>query len=106
MICDAIHCSIMLLRNWTKRGQDLDTLNEFATCCIGLENLISKDVMQSIKAVAIARKVHVRAVIAEQARQKKCNLYSPSELARVSCKSSKLLRERSHKVGLMMALGE
>jgi hypothetical protein len=100
-IYEAMQFSLMLARNPIRKGQD-EKNRRIARGCIGLEHLISTDVIQHIKSSKKAKKQHALTVLAEQDRQRKCNAGSHVNLARVSHTSSKSARERSRAVAKLV----
>jgi hypothetical protein len=66
--------------------------------CVGLDHLISRDVMQRYADVRDGRRQHVRAVLEAQDRQRRRSVNSPEDLAHISSESSRAARMRSYRI--------
>jgi dihydrofolate reductase len=69
-----------------------------------LEHLVSRDVEEVYIAMRIAMKKHVVIVLAEQRAQCRHRRVSVDDLAKVSSRSSQVERERTRKIGILVAL--
>lgn len=96
---DAVTCSRKIVQYLSGQGEGRLDYQD----CVGLDNLISRDVPQKMKAVRAARRRHARIVLQEQVRQRFANVDSTQELARVSRASSRSERLRARKVGILHA---
>jgi hypothetical protein len=85
LIRDAVRCSI-LLRDILADEHDRVSYKDFATYCIGLEPLLSRDlnVLARHQAISGERKRHTRVVIKEHTRLMRSGSYSVERLASVS----------------------
>ena len=78
-------------------------MQEYLTFAVGLEGLISRDVMARSQAQKETRMNHARAVLQEHREQKLRGQVSASRLARVAKQSSGWSRQRAHRVAVVNA---
>jgi hypothetical protein len=104
LIRDAVRCSI-LLRDILADEHDRVSYKDFATYCIGLEPLLSRDlnVLARHQAISGERKRHTRVVIKEHTRLMGSGSYSVERLASASRASSERARKRSRKFAALAA---
>lgn len=101
MLQDVFKCSDMLAA--VKESQDTSRYEEQITSCVGLDHLIARDVKERYRAVKKARRAHAQTVLRAQEWQRRHNIQSAADLARVSQASSHPFRERSFKVAVLSA---
>ena len=70
------------------------------TLCRGIEPFLSPDIPKRIKKISKARQSHIDRVLAEHSRQVSSGKYKIASVARVSQKSSRSARSRSHNTAL------
>ena len=102
MTKDVMICSNVLAN--ANEIQDQVLSRDFLICCVGLDHLLSSDIIQRYQAIMAVRKAHLRIVLEEQERQTKHEINRPEELACVSKASSTRSRARAHKIGKLVAL--
>ena len=98
MLRDAVKCSIKMADCFSNAPQNLASQDY-----VGLEHLISRDVGERYQSLKVARREHAGIVLAEQKSQRRQRRNSIEDLARVSGMSSYWSRERSRKVGILVA---
>jgi hypothetical protein len=97
---DAVVCSEIL---YGQANDDLKNSLQFVIHCIGVDHLISRDVLGKYKDVKAERRRHVKALIDEQVWQRSCNIDSPKSLARVAKASSHHCRVRAQDMAKIFA---
>lgn len=106
MIRDAIECSFVIQNVLASEHDKRSVVEDFIiNNCIGLEHLISRDVLGRCKDSRDERKRHARVVIKEHTRLLRSGSYSVERLASVSEASSKTARRRSRKFATLAASG-
>ena len=70
------------------------------TLCRGIEPFLSPDIPKRVKKIGKARQSHIDNVLAEHDRQVSSGEYKVTSVARVSQKSSRSARSRSHNTAL------
>lgn len=88
---DATICSMWWMEGIEGKKITKDLLME----CVGLDHLMSDDVMERYREVQMTRRIHVQTVLNEQKLQRELNALSSSRLAHVAKQSSQWPRERA-----------
>lgn len=89
-------CSEMVSRKL--KHEERLTRDEMISC-LGIESFIFSG---AAKHFARVKKEHVRAILAEQARQNRLGVYDAVEFARVSITHSRASMARAHKIALVV----
>jgi hypothetical protein len=95
---DIVECSMILMNKGVK-ALSTEDLCYFT----GLETFLSPNVPKRIQKIRNARFMHVAAVLVEQMRQRRMNIYSQEAIANVSRKSSYQARVRAYKIAVAAA---
>ncbi len=98
---DVAKYSSVLSSNVNVRDDESKT-KERLLKCVGIDHLLSRDVVKKSQEITLARKVHVRAVLRRQEVLLRHGIEDPEDLAQVAMSSSRFARERSHRVAVMM----
>lgn len=104
MIRDAIRCSFAMQKVFANEHNRRASTRDLFIKCIGLEPLISRDVLARGQAIAVERKRHAECVLREQRRLIRSGSFSVERLASVSQASSKTARKRSRKFAVLASL--
>jgi hypothetical protein len=77
--------------------------NELLLKCVGIDHLISRDVIAKAEEIECARKEHVRTVLERQEMLWRHGVEDIDDLAQVSMSSSRFARKKSHSIAVMIS---
>ena len=94
---DVVNCSSMLMQDCDNEDNLYNLIQ-----CVGIDQFLSEDIAQNCREIQQAKLDHKNLVLKAQALQRKYGIHRPEDLARISMHSSRVAKERAHKVARMM----
>ena len=79
-------------------GDDESKTKERLLKCVGIDHLLSRDVVKKSQEITLARKVHVRAVLRRQEVLLRHGIEDHEDLAQVAMSSSRFARESTEEL--------
>ena len=70
--------------------------------CVGIDHLLSQDIQTESEKIMKARLDHLTLVLNVQELQRRHSICEPEDVARISAHSSRVAKERAHKVARIM----